>query len=78
MQHLSFSSSTSTGLKGKVELKGLIYATPFPMIVFLGVKVVLPGLRVSDTTPFFLGKIQMLFLATKGIEICWMYSLFSV
>ena len=70
MQHLLFSSSTSTGHKCKVGSNGLTYVTPFPMIVFLGVKVVLLCFKASDTTPFLPGKILTLFLAIKSIEIC--------
>ena len=49
-QHLLFSSSTSIGHKGKVVSYGLTYATPFPMIVFLRVNVVLPVLRAAETS----------------------------
>ena len=37
-QHLLFSNSISTGLKGKVKLCGLTYAMPFPVIVWHGTK----------------------------------------
>ena len=55
-QHLLFSSLTSVGHKGKVLSNSLTYATPFPMIVFLGVKVVLPVFRAAETIPVHPGK----------------------
>ena len=69
-QHLLFSSSTSTGYKGRVLSNGLTYAIPFPMIVFLGVNVVLPVFRAAETIPVCPGKILTLFFATIGMAIC--------
>ena len=71
-QHLLFSSSTSIGHKGKVVSNSLTYATPFPMIVFLGVNVVLPVFRAAETIPVCPGKILTLFFATSGMKICCM------
>ena len=71
-QHLLFSSSTSMGHNGNVLSNGLKYAIPFPMIVFLGVKVVLPVFKAAETIPVCPGKILTLFLATIGMEICCM------
>ena len=71
-QHLLFSSLTSIGHKGKVLSNGLTYATPFHMIVFLGVKVVLPIFRTAETIPVHPGKILTLFFATIETEICCM------
>ena len=55
-QHLLFSSSTSMGYNGNVLSSSLTYATPFPMIVFLGVKVVLPVFKAAETIPVYLAK----------------------
>ena len=45
---------------------------PLPMIVFLGVKVVLPVFSAAKIILVFSGKILTLFLATMGMEICCM------
>ena len=37
-QHLLFSNSASTGLKGNLESNGLTYAMPFPVMVWHGIK----------------------------------------
>ena len=50
----------------------MAYAIPFPMIVFLGVKVVLPVFKAAETIPVCSGKILTLFFATIGMEICCM------
>ena len=71
-QHLLFSSSASMGHNGKVLSNGLTHAIPFPMIVFLGVKVVLPVFKLAETIPVHPGKILTLFFATIGMEICCM------
>ena len=71
-QHLLFSSSTSTGCKGKVLSNDLTHATPFLMIAFLGVNVVLPVFRAAETIPLHPGKILTLFFYTIGMEICCM------
>ena len=71
-QHLLFSSLTSIGHKHKVVSYSLTYATPFPMIEFLGVNVVLPVIRAADTIPVCPGRILTLFFATSGMEICCM------
>ena len=57
------------GHNGKVLSNGLTYATPFPIIVFLGMKVVLPVFKVAETIPVCPGKILTLFSATIGMEI---------
>ena len=71
-QHLLLSSLTSMGHNGKVLSNGLKYAIPFPMIVFLWVKVFLPVFKAAETTPVHTGKILTLFFATLGMEICCM------
>ena len=68
-QHLLFSSSTSMGHNGNVLSNSLRYATPFPMIVFLGRKVVLPVFKAAETIPVHPHKILTLFIATVGMEI---------
>ena len=73
-QHLLFSNSISTGLKGNVKLSGLTYAIPFPVTVWHGIKDVSLGFSANDTIPVCLGNILTLFLATNGIEICCMYN----
>ena len=73
-QHLIFSNSISTGLKGNVKLCGLTYAMPFPVIVWHRTKDVLLSFSAKDTIPVCLGNILTLFLATYGIEICCMYN----
>ena len=62
--------SKSIDHKGKVVSYGLTYATPFPMIVFLGVNMVLPVFSAAETIPVHHGKILTLFFATSGMEIC--------
>ena len=71
-KHLLFSSSTFMGCNGNVLSNGLTYATPFPMIVFLGMKVVLPIFKAAETIPECPGNILTLFFATIGVEICCM------
>ena len=73
-QHLLFSNSISTGLKGNVKSSGLTYAIPFPVIVWCGTKDVLLSFSAKDTIPVCQGNILTLFLATNGIEICCMYN----
>ena len=73
-QHLLFSNSISTGLKGNVKLSGLTYAMSFPVIVWHGTKDVLLSFSTNDIIPVCLGNILTLFLATNGIEICCMYN----
>ena len=68
-QHLLFSSSTSMGHNGNVLSNGLTYAIPFLMIVFLGVKVVLPVFKAAETIPVHSGKILTLFFASIGMGI---------
>ena len=75
-QQLLFSSSISIGLKGNILSNGLTYATPLPMMVFLGIKVDLLVFKAADTIPVHPGKILTLFLATSGMGICCMLSLF--
>ena len=52
-----------------------MYATPLPIIVCLGVKDVLFGRSVSETTPVLPGSMRILFQTVNGIEICWRYNL---
>ena len=59
----------SIGLRGNFESNGFTYATPFPVIVCLGVNDVLSG-HVNDTTPVFPGSTHTLFLTVSGTEIC--------
>ena len=73
-QHLLFLSLISIGLK--VLSNGLTYATPLPMMVFLGIKVDLLVFKAAETIPVHPGKFLTLFLATIGMEICCMQSLF--
>ena len=63
------------GLSGKFGSSGLMYATPLPIIVCLGVNDVLFGRKVKDTTLVFPGSMHILFLTVNGIEICWRYNL---
>ena len=65
-------SSTSVGHKGKVVPNGLTYTTPFPMIVFLGVNVVLSTFKAAETILVHPGRILTLFFATSGMKICCM------
>ena len=60
-QHLLFSNSISTGLKGNVKLSGLTYAMPFPLIVWHGTKDVLLGFSAKDIIPVWPGNILTLF-----------------
>ena len=69
-QHLLFSNSVSTGLKGNVESSGLTYAMSFPVIMWCGTKDVLLSFSAKDTIPVLLGNILTLFLVISGIEIC--------
>ena len=69
-QHLLFSSSISIGLKGNVLSNSLTYATPLPMMVFLGIKVDLLVFKAAETIPVHPGKILTLFFATIRMEIC--------
>ena len=75
MQQWLFYNSISIGLRGNLESNGLMYATPLPVIVCLGVNDVLFGRNVSDTNPVFPGNTHTLFLTVSGIEICWMCNL---
>ena len=69
-QHLLFSNSISTGLRGNVGSSGLTYAMPFPVIVWNERKGVLLSLSTKDTIPVCPGNTLTLFLAINGIEIC--------
>ena len=77
-QHLLFSNSISTGLKGNVKSNGLKYAMTFPVIVWHGTKDVLLSFSTKDIIPVWPGNILTLFLAINGIEICCMYYLLEV
>ena len=70
MQQWLFSNLISIGLRGNFESNGFIYATPFLVIVCLGVKDVLFDCHVNDTTPVFPGSTHTLFLTVSGTEIC--------
>ena len=76
-QHLLFSNSTSTGLKGNLESNGLTYAMPVPVMVWHGTNDVLLGFSAKDIIPVFPGNIRTLFLTINGMEICCMYSCFD-
>ena len=67
MQQWLFSNSTFFGLSGKLGSNGFIYGMPLPMIVCLGVKDVLFGHNVSETTPVLPGSMHILFLTANGI-----------
>ena len=69
-QHLLFSNSISTGLRGSVKSNGLTYAMPLPTIIWHGINDVLLGFSISDIIPVCPGNTLMLFVAIKGIEIC--------
>ena len=69
-QHLLFSNSISTGLKGNVGSSGLTHVIPFPITVWHGTKDVLLGFSTKDTIPVCPGNILTLFLAVNGIQIC--------
>ena len=69
-QHLLFSNSVSTGLKGNIESNGLTYAIPFPIVIWHGINDVLLSFSTSDIIPVCPGNTLMLFVAIKGIEIC--------
>ena len=69
-QHLLFSNSISTGLKGNVKSSCLKYAMPFPVIVWCGTKDVLLSFSAKGTIPVCPGNILTLFIAISGIEIC--------
>ena len=73
-QHLLFSNSNSTGLKGNLESNGLTYAMPFPVMVWHGIKDVLLAFNASDTIPVLPGNIHILFFAINGMEICCLYN----
>ena len=75
MQQWLFSNSISIGLSGKLGSNGFTYVMPLPMIVCLGVKDVLFGHNVSETTLVLPGSMHILFLTVNGIEICWRYNL---
>ena len=68
-QHLLFSNSISTGLKGNVGSSGLTYAIPLPITVWRGTKDVLLSFSTKETIPVYPGNILTLFLAVNGIEI---------
>ena len=69
-QHLLFSNSISTGLRGNLELNGLTYAIPLPTIIWHGINDVLFSFSTSDIIPVHPGNTLMLFVAIKDIEIC--------
>ena len=61
MQQRLFSSLISISLSGRRGSNGFIYVMPLPMIVCLGVKDVLFGHNVSETTPVLPGSMHILF-----------------
>ena len=69
-QHLLFSNSISTGLKGNVVSKGLTYAMPLPIIIWCGVNDVLLGFSANYIILVHPSNTLMLFEAIRGIEIC--------
>ena len=70
IQQRLFSNSISIGLRGNFESNGFTHATPFPVIVCLGVNEVLFGHNVNDMTPAFPGNTHTLFLTVSGTKIC--------
>ena len=72
-QHLLFSNSISTGLRGNVESNGLTYAIPLPTIIQHGINDVLFGFSTSDIIPVHPGN-TLMFVTIKGIEICYINS----
>ena len=68
-QHLLFSNSISTGLRGNVESNGLTYAIPLPTIIWCGRNDVLFGFSTSDIILVCPGNTLMLLVTMKGIEI---------
>ena len=70
MQQQLFSNSIYIGLRGNFESNGLMYVTPLPVIVCLGVNDVLFGCNDNDTTPVFPGSTCTLFLTVSGTKIC--------
>ena len=68
-QHLLFSNSVSTGLKGNVRSSGLTYAIPLPIIIWHGTNDVLFSFSANDTIPVHPGNTLTLFVAIKDIEI---------
>ena len=70
MQQWLFSNSISIGLRGNFESNGFTYATPFLVIVCLGVKDVLFDWNVNDATPVFPRRTRTLFLTVSGTKIC--------
>ena len=69
-QHLLFSNSILTGLKGNVRSSGLTYAIPLPITMWHGTKDALLSFSTKDTIPVYPGSILTLFLAVNGTEIC--------
>ena len=69
-QHLLFSNSTLTSLKGNLQSSALIYAMPFPVIVWHGANDVLLGYSAKDIMHDLPGYMHTLFLTISGIEIC--------
>ena len=69
-QHLLFSNSISTGLKGNVRSSSLTYAIPLPITMWHGTKDVLLSFSTKETIPVYPGNSLTLFLAVNGIEIC--------
>ena len=68
-QHLLFSNSISTGLKGNVGSSHLTHAIPLPITIWHGTKDVLLSFSIKETIPVYPGNILTLFLAVNGIEI---------
>ena len=59
---------------GNVESNGLMYAMPFPVIVWHGTKDFLLSFSAKDITPVLPGNIWTLFLIISGIETSFMYN----
>ena len=76
-QHLLFSNSISTGLKGNVWSSGLTYVIPLPIIIWSGTNDVVLSFSANDVIPVHPGNTLVLFLAIKGIEICCIVVLFQ-
>ena len=66
-QHLLFSNSISSSLKGNVGSSGLTFVIPFPITVWGGMKDVLLSFSTKDTIPVCPGNTLTLFVAVNGI-----------
>ena len=77
-QHMLFSNSISTGLRGNVWSSSLIHAIPLSIIIWHGTNGVLLGFSTNDTIPVHPGNTLILFVAINGTEICCINSCLEV